>query len=349
MNNMKDSNINWIGLIPKHWKTSKVKYLFEIKNGATPSSNNPEYWDGDISWITPADMEDVGGIKSGSRNITEQGYYACGTEKLPIGSIVISNRAPIGKINFTEQVLCTNQGCKGLVRNGNNKFYYYFLLISVEILQALGRGTTFMELSTFDLGNLNIVLPPSEEQRLIAEFLDSEVEKINDLIRKTEKQIELLEEYKKSLITETVTKGLDKTIAYKDTGIGWIGEIPENWEVTKIKYISEFIGSGATPDSGNSLFYDGDYNWIQSGDLYKTNEIVDTSKKITEMAIQSTRALKFYESPYLVIAMYGASIGNIAISKIDSYTNQACCVIKLENYLKLKFLFYYLYENEKTN
>lgn len=114
---MKSSGIDWIGDIPAHWDINKTKYLFSIVNGSTPESNDLNCWDGDISWITPADMEDFGEIAFGERNITTFGYDSCGTSLLPIGSIVISTRAPIGKINITTNVLCTNQGCKSLVGN----------------------------------------------------------------------------------------------------------------------------------------------------------------------------------------------------------------------------------------
>lgn len=129
----------------------------------------------------------------------------------------------------------------------------------------------------------------------------------------------------------------------KESNIRIVGKIPKKWKISKIKYEVSSIGSGTTPDSDNSLFYDkGTYNWIQSGDLYGVDFIVDTEKKITEYAIKNNKALNYYKKDFIVIAMYGASVGNISISKIDAYTNQACCVIKnnFENYMK--YIYYYL-------
>lgn len=100
--------------------------------------------------------------------------------------------------------------------------------------------------------------------------------------------------------------------------------------------------SGTTPDSSNYLYYEGDYNWIQSGDLYNNHEINETNKTITNRAIIENTALKMYTSPFLVIAMYGASIGNSAISNVDSYTNQACCVLKGTTSMLTKYLYYYI-------
>lgn len=128
----------------------------------------------------------------------------------------------------------------------------------------------------------------------------------------------------------------------KPSGIDWIGDIPNEWDITKVKYRTSQIGSGTTPDSGNPLYYeDGCFPWIQSGDLYNTDYIKDTEKKITELAVADFNALTWYEKEFVVVAMYGASVGNIAISQISSYTNQACCVLKAKDD-DLRYLFYFL-------
>ncbi len=129
----------------------------------------------------------------------------------------------------------------------------------------------------------------------------------------------------------------------KDSGIARLGIIPLDWVTPRIKHIFSEIGSGTTPTSGKEYYYDnGIYYWIQSGDLYKTKYIYDTEKKLTERAIWTFSALKEYKSDFLVIAMYGASIGNVSISKINARTNQACCAIKPKEFLDLEFLYYAL-------
>ena len=128
----------------------------------------------------------------------------------------------------------------------------------------------------------------------------------------------------------------------KPSGIDWIGDVPNEWDITKVKYRTSQIGSGTTPDSGNPLYYeDGCFPWIQSGDLYNADYIRDTEKKITELAVADFNALTWYEKEFVVVAMYGASVGNIAISQISSYTNQACCVLKAKDD-DLRYLFYIL-------
>ena len=340
---MKTSGIDWIGNIPINWKCSKVKFCFFLVNGSTPESSDYDCWDGDIRWITPADMNDTGTISQGERFITKYGYNSCGTTLLPAGSIVVSSRAPIGKINITTAELCTNQGCKSLIRNGDNRYFYYLFLAGQHELSLLGRGTTFLELSTYDLNRFGIVIPDKDEQQAIADYLDKECAQIDSIAADLEKQIALLQQYKKSLITETVTKGLDKSVPMKDSGIEWIGKIPDHWQKTRIKFESSIIGSGTTPDSGNSMYYDnGEHSWIQSGDLYGKDYIYETEKQLTNLAILECRALNWYTKDFVVVAMYGASVGNVAISKIDSFTNQACCVIKLNKKNDNRYLFYFL-------
>lgn len=233
---MKSSEIDWIGDIPTSWECSKVKFCFSLVNGSTPESSDYDCWDGDIKWITPADMSDTGTISQGERFITKYGYNSCGTTLLPVGSIVISSRAPIGKINITTAELCTNQGCKSLIRNADNRYFYYLFLAGQNELSLLGRGTTFLELSTYDLNGFGIVIPTEDEQKAIADFLDKECAQIDSIAADLEKQIALLQQYKKSLITETVTKGLDKSVSMKDSGIEGVGKIPTHWTVNRLKY-----------------------------------------------------------------------------------------------------------------
>lgn len=129
----------------------------------------------------------------------------------------------------------------------------------------------------------------------------------------------------------------------KDSGIDRIGLIPNHWSISRLKHIFSEIGSGTTPSSGKEMYYEnGEYYWIQSGDLYKTKYIIDTEKRLTELAITTFSALREYKADFLVIAMYGASIGNVSISKIDARTNQACCAIKPKDSVDFLYLYFVL-------
>ena len=128
--------------------------------------------------------------------------------------------------------------------------------------------------------------------------------------------------------------------AMKDSGIEWIGEIPESWSINKTLRIFKVIGSGTTPKSGYEEYYNGNIHWIQSGDI-NGGIIQETKVRVTQYAIENIAALKVYEKPFIIMAMYGASIGNISVAAIDGCVNQACCVFKDSN-IDFNFSFYCL-------
>lgn len=205
---MKDSGIEWIGDIPKYWEVKKIKYLAQILNGSTPSTTDPEFWDGDIKWVTPKDLYNNTFIEDSIKKITQEGYLSCGTNMVPINTILLSTRAPVGQVAIAKTQLCTNQGIKSIVcdqRKMHYKFLYYFLLVNDKLLNAISNGTTFLELSTSSLLNLVIPYTSVSEQREIVNYLNEECEKIDFSIVTKQKQLETLEEYKKSLIYEYVT------------------------------------------------------------------------------------------------------------------------------------------------
>ena len=257
----KSSGIEWINTIPKDWIVMRVKDLFYVINGSTPNSGNEILWDGDITWITPADMVDFGPISEGKRCITKEGYLSCGTSILPVGSIILSSRAPIGKVNWSTRKLCTNQGCKSLVNRKQGNLYFYYLLFTLrEILTSFGRGTTFMELGTNDLKNIKLLVPPCQTQSTIANYLDTKTAAID---RKIELHTTKADKYKalrRSLINETVCRGLNPDAALKDSGIEWIGKIPEHWEVKRVKELFDIsrgrvIGQQELIDDGKYPVY----------------------------------------------------------------------------------------------
>lgn len=206
---MIDSGIEWIGNIPKGWEVKKMKYLGKIYNGATPKSDIIDYWDWDIVWATPEDLSGLIGkyLSRSKRTITEEWYQSCWTSLVPENSIILSCRAPIWLLAINKVPLCSNQGCKSVVPNRNThySFLYYSLLANKSNLDAIGSGTTFKELSSKKFADFFVSIPSLTEQRQIADYLDKETKYIDDMIAKIEKSIELLEEYKASLISHVVS------------------------------------------------------------------------------------------------------------------------------------------------
>lgn len=205
---MKDSGVEWIGEIPEDWDARPIKSSFVIISGATPKSDNPDYWDGDVVWVTPADykFEDKY-ITNGKRNISQAGYDSCGTTLVPAGSIVFSKRAPIGTVAITSCSLCTNQGCLSCVPKPGISalFFYYTMAAYSELFNLYGTGTTFKEISYTAFSNFKLPLPPVEEQKEIALWLELKCDELERSIRIKDHLISELETYKKSLIYEYVT------------------------------------------------------------------------------------------------------------------------------------------------
>lgn len=338
---MKPSGIDWIGDIPASWKCSKVKFCFSLVNGSTPESSDYDCWDGDIKWITPADMSDTGTISHGERFITKYGYNSCGTTLLPVGSIVISSRAPIGKINITTAELCTNQGCKSLIRYADNRYFYYLFLAGQNELSLLGRGTTFLELSTYDLNIFGLVIPAEDEQKAIADFLDKECAQIDSIAADLEKQIELLQQYKKSLITETVTKGLDKTVPMKDSGVEWLGKIPEHWDVEPIKYRVTFHNGdrGENYPSKSELQSEG-IPFINAGHLEGDGLNMDNMDYISEEKYRIMGGVKL-RSGDILYCLRG-SVGKNAIVDMNQGTVASSLVAIRSVRISAKYLYYCL-------
>ena len=207
---MRDSGIEWIGAVPAHWKLKRVKEFSTVVNGATPKSSVAENWDGDLPWVTTDDLGKLESkfITDTKRKITAKGYASCGTSICPVGSVVISGRAPIGHIGILSINASSNKGCKTLILNhksANNLFIFYSLLTSKSKLEALGRGTTFIELSTKELGLFNLAVPPLPEQQAIAVYLDEKTAQIDGIITTITSQIEKLKELRKTLINDVVT------------------------------------------------------------------------------------------------------------------------------------------------
>lgn len=159
------------------WRMTKLKYCARIVSGSTPRTNVDEYWGGDIPWVTPADISKLDGkyIASTPNTITQLGYDSCSTTLLPANSVILSSRAPIGHVAINTLPMATNQGFKSFIPEDkilDSVYLYYWLKANTAYLQSLGRGATFKEISKSIVEEIEIPLPPLEEQRRIAAILD---------------------------------------------------------------------------------------------------------------------------------------------------------------------------------
>lgn len=167
------------------WKKVKISDLGQVVGGATPSTKKEEYYNGDIAWITPKDLSDFHGryISKGERSITKTGMDSCSTQLLPKNTILFSSRAPIGYVAIAQNEMCTNQGFKSVIPNDNVDylFLYYLLKYNRNIIESMGSGTTFKEVSGSTMRNIEVMIPESTAiQRGIAAILDSIDSKIEN-------------------------------------------------------------------------------------------------------------------------------------------------------------------------
>ncbi|PLW81303.1 restriction endonuclease subunit S [Kineobactrum sediminis] len=260
----RDSGVEWLAEVPAHWNVLPIKNNFKVVGGSTPASEQSGFWDGDIVWVTPADLSKLDSfqIKSSMRKITPAGLKSCGTLLVPSGSVVLSTRAPIGSLGVAATALCTNQGCKALVpQKGIHGLYFaYILSITTAELNNRGRGSTFLELSGDELSAFKVPSPNPIEQRAITIFLDHETAKIDALIQEQQRLIALLKEKRQAVISHAVTKGLDPTVPMKDSGVEWLGEVPAHWEIGPIKFYVEFLDGRRIPLSSEERgLRQGDY------------------------------------------------------------------------------------------
>lgn len=199
------------------WPTVSTRRLFRIVNGGTPSAD-PKNWDGDVNWATPADLatKNGGHIKKTRRTITNHGL-AIGSGAVPAASLVVSTRAPIGYVVETLGETAFNQGCRGLVPTTtvDIRYFRYQFHAAAQNLAAHGLGSTFMELSSGDLGSFELTNPPLRSQRVVADFLDAATTRIDALISKKRMLMILVRDRWTSAVDEL----FGSTVRYSSTGV----------------------------------------------------------------------------------------------------------------------------------
>lgn len=280
--------------------------IAEIISGATPKSNVAEYWGGDVRWVTPADLSKLAGayIADTPRTITSAGLASCAASVLPIGSVLLSSRAPIGHVAINTEPMATNQGFKSFVPRSSHldsKYLYHWLRSSTEFLQSLGNGATFKELSKATVGRVEIPLPEIEEQKRIAAILDLADE---ICIKRVE-----VDRHLSTLVASLLNLALSES----DTIMRPIGDFAD-------------VRSGSTPDRSEPSYFGGHIPWLKTAEV--DGLIMNTEEHVTAEGVTAAR-LRVFPAGSVVIAMYGQgrTRGKSAILGIPAATNQACAVI----------------------
>ena len=296
MTRMKDSGIEWIGEVPEEWGIKPIKHIFgAIGSGTTPDSSKVEYYDGNINWLQSGDLYKKDYVYAVSKTITDLGYRSSASLRIyqaPFLAIAMYG-ASIGNLAISKIDACVNQAVAVLKGEENIvRFAKLALEISKTELIFAAQGGTQPNINQVLIKNWVIPFPSEIEIKKIADFLDKKVAQLDKIKSLLEEQIKTLEDYRKSLIYETVTIGLDKTVPLKDSGVDWIGQIPEGWGITKFKYFLD-TNKGLTITKEN-LIEDGipviNYGQIHS----KYGKSVNTDRD--ELPQVSANYLKFKQS-----------------------------------------------------
>lgn len=242
MRKMKDSGIEWIGEIPEGWEVAPLKRFASIQTGNTPTktSDSNYYASTGIPWIKPDNLGYSHSISKTSEYLTSEGALCA--RIMPPNTVYVCCIGSLGKVGYSSISCACNQQINALIFNDLMFWKYgYYLTIAQESQYLLfGNGNVLQIINSTSQGNIACVLPPLENQHLIACYLDSVCSDTEVLISKTRSSIEEYKKLKQAVITQAVTKGVRGKREMKDSGVEWIGEIPVDWEISRIKYVSIF-------------------------------------------------------------------------------------------------------------
>lgn len=337
---MKDSGIEWLGKIPENWSVDKLNRIFHTITDFVASGSfadlakNVKYLDTpDYAQLVRTTDISGKGYSSKPVYIDEASYNYLRNSNLYGGEIILPNIGGVGEVYIVPKLykkMSLAPNSIMLRTNQINKFYYYYFASQPggESLLSITGSTAQPKFNKTSLKQIKLPKPSIDAQQKIADFLDEKCGAIDEIISKTEQSIEEYKKLKQSVITKAVTKGIRPNRTMQDSNIEWIGEIPENWEIRKIKYLF-IVLSGATPATSHPEFWNGTEIWITPAD-YKTTDkfIFKGSKNISNEGAKSCGLTKIPVNN--IIFSKRAPIGTVAINCVELYTNQGClgCICK---------------------
>ena len=238
----KDSGVDWIGKVPREWKIKKLKSLTRIQTGITPPTDKSYYYSEELGfpWIKPDDIEESLYPSKASKYLSNEGSKI--VKKIDAGSTIVCCIGTIGKLGYVDSVASTNQQINSVKSlSGNDKFIYFALAACKKEMESLASGNVIQILNKKKLGDIFVPLPSDLEMTNIADYLKTQVSKINKLANKIKNFIDVIKEKRQAIITHAVTKGLDHSVPMKDSGVEWIGKIPEYWKLKRLKYVVKLV------------------------------------------------------------------------------------------------------------
>jgi type I restriction enzyme, S subunit len=340
----KDSGVEWLGEIPSHWKLKKNKFLIsEKKDTVGKTSSNFTLLSLTLQGVIVRDMDNPHGKFPAEFNT----YKIVAPNNL-IFCLFDVEETPrtVGHANHNGMIT----GAYEIFECGNEidsrYFYYYYLSLDFDkCLRSLYSGLRkVIKIDTFL--SIKSPIPPIDEQKRIVEFLDRKTAEIDQAIEQKQRLIKLLKEQKAILIDRAVTKGLNPNVPMRDSGIDWIGEIPEHWDVKHVKHVSKFITSG--PRGWAEYYTDEGSFFLQSGNLNNSMGIeLQKANRIQPPNGAEGRRTRLRDNDVLV-CITGANTGRVAIAKLDDeeiFINQHLCLIRSTEEIDPLFLSFCLHSS----
>ncbi len=318
--------------LPEEWESVRLEeIILGLIGGGTPSTSRLEYWDGDIPWMTSANLTDRV-VRRGMKNITEKGLRDSATDIVPKGSLLISTRVGIGKVGIAGIDIAISQDLTGLVPDKSkvNIEYLYWAILSKSFhLSGLSQGSTVKGLTRDYVRNLKLLLAPLPEQKKIAEVLstvDQAIEKVDEAIEKTQK-------LKKGLMQELLTRGIGHK-EFRDTDIG---RIPNEWEIVKISELGRII-TGGTPSTSNNTYWNGSIPFITPADIKGDKYVYQTERYITS---EGAKKIGFILPPNTVLVVcIGSTIGKTGVAYGENVINQQINAIICDEKVSKDYVYY---------
>ncbi len=345
----KESGVEWLGEIPEHWEVHRLKNQIDMITGYPFKSE--KYTDKGIKLARGIN------VKEGVLDWKETRFWP-EIEKhlvdylLKDGDVLIAmDGSKVGK-NFCQikesdlPILLLQRVARLRPKVTLTSNYLYFNIVNRNFLLWVEMTKTdpmVPHIAPADIKNFQILIPPLPEQTQIAQFLDDKTTKIDDAIAIKQQQINLLKERKQILIHKAVTRGLDDSVPLKDSGVEWIGEIPEGWDICHLKWLSK-IYAGGTPDKTNlSYWQNGTIPWIASGEVNQ-DTVTKPTTYITELGLRNSSA-RWIEKDSLVVALagQGKTKGMVAYIDFNTTGNQSLAALKAnKERMESKYLFVFL-------
>lgn len=319
----KDSGVAWLGEVPSHWEVLSIKRLSQVKRGASPRPiDNPDYFDdnGEYAWVRIADVTASNTyLFETTQKLSDLGKMF--SVPLEPDSLFLSIAGSVGKPIITKIKACIHDGFVYFPEYKNNIKFLYYIFLSGQPYLGLGKMGTQLNLNTDTVGSIKIGLPPLPEQTAIATYLDSKLGEIDRLISKQETLLEKLAEQRTAIITHTVTKGLNPDVEMKNSGMAWLGEVPEHWEIINLKYLCCVKGGYAFPSDN---FSDTGIPVIRISDILFDGSVDSENCKKIPREIDPKNKDYQLEKGQLVMAMTGATIGKVSVYQDEklAYINQ---------------------------